>query len=156
MANYCICRINKIHLSFFEKKVNKLYKKRYFSDLFFQKKRRRGEMGPNNKEYNMCYVCIGMLKGDYFFWGGGLSTKSKYLLIIMFLEFYFTHHKIMNSQRRLWPKYIGFICSIYQDQVFMDKTSSNGRLIKFSLVKLLGLLGLPQWSQAMLLLFLAC
>ena len=71
MANYCICRINKIHLSFFEKKVNKLYKKRYFSDLFFQKKRRRGEMGPNDKEYNMCYVCIGMLKGDYFFLGGG-------------------------------------------------------------------------------------
>ena len=28
-------------------------------------------MGPNNKEYNMCYVCIGMLKGDYFFLGGG-------------------------------------------------------------------------------------
>ena len=27
-------------------------------------------MGPNDKEYNMCYVCIGMLKGD-FFWGGG-------------------------------------------------------------------------------------
>ena len=72
MANYCICRINKIHLSFFEKKVNKLYKKRYFSDLFFQKKRRRGEMGPNDKEYNMCYVCIGMLKGDYFFRGGAV------------------------------------------------------------------------------------
>ena len=29
-------------------------------------------MGPNDKEYNMCYVCIGMLKGDYFFGGGAV------------------------------------------------------------------------------------
>ena len=99
--------------AFSKKKSTNYIKKDTFLTSFSKKKRRRGEMGPNNKEYNMCYVCIGMLKGDYFFRGGGLSTKSKYLLIIMFLEFYFTHHKIMNSQRRLWPKYIGFICTIY-------------------------------------------
>ena len=111
--------------AFFEEKSQQAnFKKKYFSALILKKLKK----GKNVSQWKWGkHMDIGCANGCVI---RGLSTKYKYLSIIMFLEFHFTHQKSW-IHRSLWDYWMK--TSNWTGQVFVSQIARFIRIAKVSI-----------------------